>query len=247
MNHILAWEGEYKRKGKLWRGVAEIEDIEGSLQRNLKILEIGCGNGKTLVQLLERGYDAVGIDVSREALKLGQAIAFTGDARYLPFLNSSFDAVVCRFVLEHLYEGERAQAAAEMRRVLRQSGLLFLRAFSTEDMRCSLSQERWRYRQVVRKTHGLAYASASLPNGIQSLKFASELLSGEQNTFRRASGIICHYFTEFELINLLRKFQILSFEVNREKNIFDGKEYLRASFCVTAAKGEEIDRNKERS
>lgn len=232
MNHLLAWDGEYKRKGKLWRGVAEIEDIEGSLQRNSKILEIGCGNGKTLVQLLEGGYDAVGIDISREALKLGQAIAFTGDARYLPFLNSSFDAVVCRFVLEHLYEGERAQAAAEIRRVLRQSGLLFLRAFSTEDMRCSLSQERWR--------------ECQLPNGIQSLKFASELLSSEQNTFRRTSGIICHYFTEFELINLLRKFQILSFEVNREKKIFDGKEYLRASFCVTAAKGEEIDRNKER-
>jgi ubiquinone/menaquinone biosynthesis C-methylase UbiE len=140
------------------------------------------------------------------------AIAFAGDVRYLPFLNSSFDAVVCRFVLGHLYERKRVQAVAEMHRVLRRGGTLFLAAFSTNDMRYS-----------------------------QSLKNSPV----EQNTFKRASGIICHYFTEFELRNLLRRFQILDFKVNRQKKIFDGEEYLRASFSVIAAKGEAFDRNEE--
>lgn len=211
MNHILAWEGEYKRHGMLWRGAAEVEDIKSFIQQNAKILEVGCGNGKTLGQLLEK-YDAVGVDISREALKFGGRNLIS-DARYLPFLNSFFDAVVCRFVLEHLCERERVQAVAEMRRVLRQNGLLFLRAFSTEDMRYSNSKNL--------------------------------VLCSEQNTFRRASGIICHYFTEFELRNLLRRFQILDFKVNRQKKIFDGKEYLRASFSVIASKGDGLDSEKK--
>ncbi|MBI5254048.1 MAG: class I SAM-dependent methyltransferase [Euryarchaeota archaeon] len=222
----LAWEEEYKRHGILWRGVPEVGDVESFVRQDAKILEVGCGNGKTLSQLLGRGYDAVGIDISREALKSGGR-NLVSDARYLPFPNSSFDVVVCRFVLEHLYEEERIQAIAEMRRVLRRSGLLFLRAFSTEDMRRSLSQERWRERQ--------------LPIGIQSKK--NPLV--EENTFKRASGIICHYFTELELRNLLCKFQVLDFKLNRQKKIFHGEEYVRASFSVIAAKGDALDSKQQ--
>ncbi|MDI6654508.1 MAG: class I SAM-dependent methyltransferase [Candidatus Hydrothermarchaeota archaeon] len=207
----LAWEEEYKRHGTLWRGIPDVGDIESLVQRGVKILEVGCGNGKTLDQLLERGYDAVGIDVAREALKFGGR-NLVSDVRQLPFSNSSFDAVVCRFVLEHLYERERAQAIAEMRRVLRQSGLLFLTAFSTEDMRCSQSKKN---------------------------------PPVEQNTFKRASGIIYHYFTELELRNLLGKFQILDFKASRQKKIFCGEEYVRANFSIAAAKGEAFDRNEE--
>lgn len=206
MNHILAWDGEYKRHEVLWRGAAEVGDIESFVQRGAKVLEVGCGNGKMLKRLLERGYGAVGIDISMEVLKSGGK-NLVSDARHLPFFKNSFDAVVCRFVLEHLYEEERIQAIAEMHRVLRQSGLLFLRAFSAEDMRCSQSK------------NPLA----------------------EQNTFKRASGIIYHYFTEPELRNLLRKFQVLSFKLNRQKKIFYGKEYLRANFSVIAAKGDALD------
>lgn len=208
----LAWEEEYKRHGILWRGVPEVEDIESFVPRGAKILEAGCGNGKTLSQLLGRGYDAVGIDISREALKFGGR-NLVSDARHLPFFKNSFDAVVCRFVLEHLYEEERIQAIAEMRRVLRQNGLLFLTAFSTEDMRYSQSQK----------------------NPV------------EQNTFKRASGIIYHYFTELELRNLLCKFRILDFKLNRQKKIFHGEEYLRAIFSVIAAKGDALDSKEQQA
>lgn len=235
----LAWEEEYKKHSILWRGVAEVGDVESFVRQDAKILEAGCGNGKTLSQLLGRGYDAVGIDISREALKFNSvrklayipsslreqerkpcALAsllrkggrnLVSDARHLPFFKNSFDAVVCRFVLEHLYEEERIQAIAEMRRVLRQSGLLFLTAFSTEDMRYSQSQK----------------------NPV------------EQDTFKRASGIIYHYFTELELRNLLCKFRILDFKLNRQKKIFHGEEYLRANFSVIATKGEAFDSNQE--
>lgn len=208
----LAWEEEYKRHGILWRGVPEVEDIESFVPRGAKILEAGCGNGKTLSQLLGRGYDAVGIDISSEALKFGGR-NLVSDARYLPFFKNSFDAVVCRFVLEHLYEEERIQAIAEMRKVLRQNGLLFLTAFSTEDMRYSQSQK----------------------NPV------------EQNTFKRASGIIYHYFTELELRNLLCKFRILDFKLNRQKKIFHGEEYLRANFSVIAAKGDALDSKEQQA
>lgn len=39
---------------------------------NARILIVGCGGGRTVIPLLQRGYDVVGVDISQEMIKLAE-------------------------------------------------------------------------------------------------------------------------------------------------------------------------------
>jgi 2-polyprenyl-6-hydroxyphenyl methylase/3-demethylubiquinone-9 3-methyltransferase len=78
-----------------------------------QILEVGCGGGLICEQLAQRGAEMVGIDPSEGALAaarthaqeqgLGHNIHYQqGYAESLPYADSSFSAIVCFDVLEHV-------------------------------------------------------------------------------------------------------------------------------------------------
>jgi ubiquinone/menaquinone biosynthesis C-methylase UbiE len=73
-SHLKAWDKDYASRGRLWGGaVMGLPHLaEGSA-----ILELGCGDGKTL-SALPRSGKIVALDVSREALQLAQRVR--GDA-----------------------------------------------------------------------------------------------------------------------------------------------------------------------
>jgi ubiquinone/menaquinone biosynthesis C-methylase UbiE len=107
------------------------------------VLELGCGNGKTLAALARREGTVVGLDLARNALRAcpaGPALV-QGDALALPFVDGSFGAVVMSHLLGHLTAAERAEAAKEVQRVLRPGGVLLVRAFSVRDMRFGKGEE----------------------------------------------------------------------------------------------------------
>ena len=90
------------------------------------VLEIGCGNGRYLSALHERGHRGVvvGGDLSEGMLRTARP-AFDGpllvsDAQTLPFAGASFDVVLAMHMLYHV--PDRAQGLAEIRRVLRPNG-----------------------------------------------------------------------------------------------------------------------------
>jgi SAM-dependent methyltransferase len=89
-----------------------------------RVLDAGCGSGRTTEALRRAGYDAVGVELSHTALSLAPAAAFPRircavDAP-LPFRDATFDAVYCAEVLEHLFDP--ALAVSELHRVLRPGG-----------------------------------------------------------------------------------------------------------------------------
>lgn len=140
-SHLRAWNEEYRHVK--WGGQRPLDAVERTIVRGSRILDVGCGNGRYLLPL-SKNYDVVGIDVAPNALK--QASAYLkGHGRYaeciistmtsMPFLDGSFDAVVCFGVLQHLFESERKHAMEEIKRVLRPSGILFFEVFGIEDMR----------------------------------------------------------------------------------------------------------------
>lgn len=104
--------------------------------REEQLLDVASGAGTTaLLAAREHGCEVVGIDYSGEAVAGAQAaareaghgerVAFvTGDAEALPFAEASFDVVVCECAL-CTFAG-KAEALAEMRRVLRPGGRLAL-------------------------------------------------------------------------------------------------------------------------
>ena len=133
-----AWEHNYRQRGALWQGAAT--GIP-SFSPGTRVLEAGCGNGKTLSTLCRDGCDATGIDIAASALRLAQrtvssARLVQADVRSLPFCTNTFDAVIAVHIIGALGEQDRRRAAAELRRVLVPGGTLFFREFSVSDFRC---------------------------------------------------------------------------------------------------------------
>ena len=106
-----------------------------------KVLDVGCGNGKTVGALLEMGMDVTGLDFSPSAIDqcvkaFGVKAKFTiSNCEKMPFSNDTFDAVTAVHVLEHLDVIQLADTVSEMRRVLKPGGMIFVRSFAIGDSR----------------------------------------------------------------------------------------------------------------
>src|SRR5437660_3719880 len=98
---------------------------------NLRVLDLGCGNGYAL-SVLAQAQPALrycGVDFSEELLAIAKSRALSGcefkeaDARSLPFVDSSFDLVYTERCLINIldWEGQR-QAFREINRVLETGG-----------------------------------------------------------------------------------------------------------------------------
>lgn len=102
-----------------------------------RVLDVGCGTGRTTYPLYEMGYDVIGIDVSDEmvdrAAELFPEIPFrVGDATDLDFGTDRFDyALFSHNGLDYVHpESARVTALRELGRVLKPDGLL---VFSTHN------------------------------------------------------------------------------------------------------------------
>ncbi len=109
-----------------------------SVEPGMRVLDVGCGRGEILRHCAQLGADAYGIDYAEVAVNLSQEIAqaspqaplpgkmgvYQADAKRLPFPSGRFDRVLMFDVVEHLYPWELDTAMAEIKRVLRQKGML---------------------------------------------------------------------------------------------------------------------------
>lgn len=85
-----------------------------------KVLDVGSGTG----YLQDITNDYTGLDISASARRFYHKPFVVGSATAMPFADDTFDAVWSIWVLEHVTNPE--QALREMRRVVKNNGLLFL-------------------------------------------------------------------------------------------------------------------------
>ncbi len=100
------------------------------LPRGARVVDAGCGIGATVSGLADAGFDAVGIDFAEDTVAAIKQLVpelqiQVADVRALPFADGSLDGVWSLGVIEHFYDGF-APLIAEMQRVLRPGGYLFL-------------------------------------------------------------------------------------------------------------------------
>src|SRR5882762_2240993 len=123
-------------------------------RRGERALDAACGPGIVTAALARAGLLACGVDLTREMLREavpGGGLYVQGDAGRLPFLDSSFDAVVCRNSLHHV--AEPPAAIREMIRVLRPGGRLVV-----EDMRAPDDPAKRAYHESVERLRDVSHA-----------------------------------------------------------------------------------------
>ena len=190
------WEKEYLCKGAVWGGA--VHHLP-SLAHSSRVLELGCGNGKTLSAMNGRSWNVTAIDFSSRAVAMSRmndtqqkAEVCVADARHLPFVPEMFDAVFAIHILSHLDKTDRTRAVAEAVRVLKTGGILYFTGFSTEDFRS-----------------GKGYAV-------------------EDGTVKRGSGICTHYFTEPEAQELFSNLTLETITTKRWSMRVRGQDFPRA-------------------
>lgn len=81
-------------------------------EKNVKILDAGCGNGGFVYWLIEQGYpNSYGIDISDEMIEIGKSLNIKNliKADLFDHLNETknyYELIFCRDVLEHLNKKE---------------------------------------------------------------------------------------------------------------------------------------------
>ncbi len=109
------------------------------IRPRMKVLDIGCGRGEMVIYAAKNKAEAVGIDYSESAIylanfaknkqseKIKNRISFeVMNAKKLSFSDSTFDLVILTDVVEHLYPEELELVFEEIKRVLKNKGLVII-------------------------------------------------------------------------------------------------------------------------
>lgn len=101
-------------------------------------LDVACGTGDMVLELLKQGADVTGVDLSEEMMAVAkrktagwQPAYQVADAEHLPFGDASFDAVTCAFGVRNFVHLE--QGLGEMVRVLKPGGRMAILELATPD------------------------------------------------------------------------------------------------------------------
>ena len=186
-------------RGSFWE---ELTFLKEHATPKMRVLDIGCGNGRFYPVVNERQVAYTGVDNSKglldEARKKWSGVAFVeGDATALPFEDGAFDIAYSFATLHHIPSKKlQAQFFTEAARVLRPNGTFIITTWYL-----------WRSKYLARLfTHAL-----------QSILFMSPLDIGDMmHTFGKDKhSRYLHAFTERGLLGLMKKngFEIVGSEI----------------------------------
>jgi ubiquinone/menaquinone biosynthesis C-methylase UbiE len=121
------WRERYRRQHPGWKPATErfAELVHCRMRPDSHLLDLGCGRGGLVEQLVEGGFPAgqvIGIDPDWLSLREHRLDIATvqGFSRCLPFAARSFDLIYSSWLLEHLTDP--ATDFGEIRRILRPTG-----------------------------------------------------------------------------------------------------------------------------
>ncbi|MBL6447527.1 class I SAM-dependent methyltransferase [Fulvivirga sp. 29W222] len=117
--------------------------LKGRFEGKKRLLDAGCGEGRNMTYFLNNGYDVYGVDSNPLAVRMlhmmHKAIPkdhfLEGKVERLPWKDYFFDAIICSAVLHFAPDRDTFfEMIKELKRVLNQHGILFIRMASTLGM-----------------------------------------------------------------------------------------------------------------
>ncbi|MFC1612788.1 class I SAM-dependent methyltransferase [Patescibacteria group bacterium] len=206
-NYNFCAEEFSKTRAYNWKEIIVLS--EKYVKNGDKLLDVGCGNGRTLQLLKNKDVEYIGIDNSDKLIDQAQATNssaltennnfkfITGDILNLPFKDSQFDVLLCVAVLHHIPSRQlRYKAITEMRRVLKTNGILIMSNWN-------LYQPR--YRKNI-------FSSAIKFNGLDFGDIMLKSFSG------KGKERYHHAFTKFGIKTLFKKARFKVKECYYEQN-----------------------------
>jgi SAM-dependent methyltransferase len=96
-----------------------------------RVLDLGCGPGQVAAYVMERGLDAVGVDLTPAMLNVARRLRpqlplVNGDLLHLPVRDGGVDGVIAWFSLHNLPRSLLDQAFSEVSRSLRPEGVFVI-------------------------------------------------------------------------------------------------------------------------
>jgi len=118
-----------------WKRHIQAYNFIGSVEKNVKILDIGCYDAAFTRILTCKSNSVIGLEIEESALAKARSHCeeYLHDGRlhliqarleYLPFKEESFDVVVLTSVLEHIFDLD--MPLAEIKKVLKRDGLIIV-------------------------------------------------------------------------------------------------------------------------
>ena len=96
-----------------------------------RVLDLGCGSGVPITELLVEHYDVTGVDISRRQIHLARKQVpegnfFIGDMTEVSFPDGAFDAIISLLAIIHVPREEHADLFKRMHKMLKEGGLILL-------------------------------------------------------------------------------------------------------------------------
>ncbi|MBU2638060.1 MAG: class I SAM-dependent methyltransferase [Nanoarchaeota archaeon] len=139
--NIDFWEDVLANQPASYRKWFEEEKkyLQKIITPNAKVLDVGCGDGRSIFDIIETTQDAVGIDHDQKAVddarrKFAEypSVKFLkADADKLPFKDEEFDFVICMGTFAN-FADKKFAVLEEMKRVLKKTGKIIISVYSED-------------------------------------------------------------------------------------------------------------------
>ena len=131
-------------------------------ENELKICEIGCGNGGNLAKFQAEGYSVFGVEPDPAARKVAQAVTpniFNGTAEELPetIKNRKYDVVLMSHVLEHCLDINTVISNAKA--ILKDGGVYIVEIPNCKSLGFRIYQGEWPWSDIPRHLNFFTPAS----------------------------------------------------------------------------------------
>ncbi len=155
---------------RLRRRVAAIASIESGT----RVLDVATGTGAQAQAFAEEGADVIGIDHSRQMLRIARRKSRASnltylecDAANLPFGDAEFDVASVSFALHEMPATVRARVLAEMSRVTRPDGTVIVVDYGLPRNRLSRALV-YRAVKLYEREHYAEFIRSDLPAALES-------------------------------------------------------------------------------
>lgn len=141
-NQRHAWSNFYN--SFKWNGVSNIQWFSSYIKPEINVLELGCGNGKTLIELSKFNLNITAIDLSQKAIDISKNTVKNSKIKYVRLdvmdiesLNETYDLIIGNYFLHHFIDSSAEIVLKKLYSVLNKDGIIAMENFSINDVRFS--------------------------------------------------------------------------------------------------------------